>query len=242
MVYAFDSSTISLCLKLCPWAKFRTTKSGVKMNSLLDLRGNLPVYIHLTDASVHDVKTLDSLCVEMGSVYLLDKRYVDFFRLFNHIHRNGAFFVTMTKDNMLYEVVESGGCNPETGIISEEIVRLTGNMPSKHYPETLRIVTYEDFDTDKIYCFLSNHLGYEALTIAELYREHWNIELLFKLIKRHLHIKSFYGTSENAFYTQFWIAVCSFLILAIGKKKLWLKQSLYTISQTLGFVLFEKVS
>ena len=241
MVYAFDSSTISLCLKLCPWAKFRTTKAGIKMHTLLDLRGNLPVYIHLTDASVHDVKALDALCVEMGAIYLLDKGYVDFFRLFNHIHKNGAFFVTRAKDNMLYEVVESRGSDPEAGIISDEIIKLTGVKPSKCYPENLRMVTYEDFATGNVYRFLTNHLGYEALTIAELYRERWNVELFFKWIKQHLHIKSFYGTSENAVYTQIWIAVCSFLILALAKKKLGLEQSLYTISQTLGFVLFEKV-
>ena len=236
MVYAFDSSTISLCLKLCPWAKFRTTKAGIKMHTLLDLRGNLPVYIHLTDASVHDVKALDTLCVEMGAIYLLDKGYVDFFRLFNHIHMNGAFFVTRAKDNMLYEVVESKGSDPEAGIISDEIIKLTGIKPSKCYPETLRMVIYEDFATGKVYRFLTNHLGYEALTIAALYRERWNVELFFKWIKQHLHIKSFYGTSENAVYTQIWIAVCSFLILALAKKKLGLEQSLYTISQTLGFV------
>ena len=241
MVYAFDSSTISLCLKLCPWAKFRTTKAGVKMHTLLDLRGNLPVYIHLTDASVHDVKALDNLCVEMGAIYLLDKGYVDFFRLFNLIHKNGAFFVTRAKDNMLYETVESSGCDTDTGIINDETIKLAGVKPSRCYPETLRMVTYEDFATGNIYRFLTNHLGYEALTIAELYRERWNVELFFKWIKQHLHIKSFYGTSENAVYTQIWIAVCSFLILALAKKKLGLEQSLYTISQTLGFVLFEKV-
>ena len=141
MVYAFDSSTINLCLKLCQWARFRTTKAGVKMHTLLDLRGNLPVYIHLTDASVHDVKALDNLCVEMGAIYLLDKGYVDFIRLFNLIHKNGAFFVTRAKDNMLYEGVESRGCDPEAGIISNEIIKLTGVKPSKCYSETLRMVT-----------------------------------------------------------------------------------------------------
>ena len=241
MVSAFDSSTISLCLKLCPWANFRTTKAGIKMHALLDLRGNLPIYIYLTDASVHDVKALGTLCVEMGAIYLLDKGYIDFFRLFNHIHKNGAFFVTRAKDNMLYEVVESRGNDPEAGIISDEIIKLTGVKPSKCYPENLRLVTYEDFATGNVYRFLTNHLGYDALTIAELYRERWNVELFFKWIKQHLHIKSFYGTSENAVDTQIWIAVCSFLILALAKKKLGIEQSLYTISQTLGFVLFEKV-
>ena len=142
---------------------------------------------------------------------------------------------------MAYEVVESGGRDSEAGIISDEIIKLTGVKASKSYPETLRLVTYEDFATSKVYRFLTNHLGYEALTIAELYRERWNVELFFKWIKQHLHIKSFYGTSENAVYTQIWIAVCSFLILALAKKKLGLEQSLYTISQTLGFVLFGKV-
>ena len=141
MVYAFDSSTINLCLKLCQWARFRTTKAGVKIHTLLDLRGDLPVYIHLTDASVHDVKALDNLCVEMGAIYLLDKSYVDFIRLFNLIHKNGAFFVTRAKDNMLYEGVESRGCDPKAGIISNEIIKLTGVKPSKCYSETLRMVT-----------------------------------------------------------------------------------------------------
>lgn len=241
MVYAFDSSTISLCLKLCPWAKFRTTKAGVKMHALLDLRGNLPVYIRLTDASVHDIRVLDNLCVEMGAIYLLDKGYVDFFRLFNYIHKNGAFFVTRVKDNILYEVAESKECDSGAGIISDETIKLTGVKPAKCYPENLRMITYEDFGNGKLYRFLTNHLGYEALTIAELYIERWNVELFFKWIKQHLHIKSFYGTSENAVYAQIWIAVCSFLILALAKKRLRLEQSLYTISQTLGFVLFEKV-
>lgn len=211
------------------------------MHTLLDFRGNLPVYIHLTDASVHDVKALDTLCIEMGAIYLLDKGYVDFFRLFNHIHKNGAFFVTRAKDNMLYEVVESRGSAPEAGVISNEIIKLTGVKPSECYPETLRMVTYEDFATCKVYRFLTNHLGYEALTIAELYRERWNVERFFKWIKQHLHIKSFFGTSENAVYTQIWIAVCLFLILALAKKKLGIEQSLYAIPQTLGFVLFKKV-
>ena len=201
MVYAFDSSTISLCLKLCPWAKFRTTKAGVKMHTLLDLRGNLPVYIHLTDASVHDVKALDNLCVEMGAIYLLDKGYVDFFRLFNLIHKNGAFFVTRAKDNMLYETVESSGCDTDTGIINDETIKLAGVKPSRCYPETLRMVTYEDFATGNIYRFLTNHLGYEALTIAELYRERWNVELFFKWIKQHLHIKSLWHLGECRLYS-----------------------------------------
>ena len=240
-VYAFDSSTISLCLKLCPWAKFRRTKAGVKMHTLLDLRGNIPVFIYLTEASVHDVKALDELCVEMGAIYLIDMGYLDFFRLFNRIHKNGAFFVTRAKDNMRYEVVKSNPVDQSSGVIADEIIRLTTYKSSKSYPEELRMVTYEDFATGNVYRFLTNHLGYEALTIAELYRERWNVEQFFKWIKQHLHIKSFYGTSENAVYTQIWIAVCSFLLTALAKKKWNLDQSLYTISQTIGFVLFEEV-
>lgn len=240
-VYAFDSSTISLCLKLCPWAKFRKTKAGIKMHTQLDLRGNIPVFIHLTDASVHDVRALDELCIEMGAIYLLDKGYVDFFRLFNRIHKNGAFFVTRAKDNMQYEVIQSRPVDKTTGVIADEIIKLTTYKSSKAYPEELRMVTYEDFATGVVYRFLTNHMGYEALTIAELYRERWNVELFFKWIKQHLHIESFYGTSENAVYTQIWIAVCSFLLIALAKKKWNLDQSLYTISQTIGFVLFEEI-
>lgn len=240
-VYAFDSSTISLCLKLCPWAKFRRKKAGVKMHTLLDLRGNLPVFIHLTEASVHDVKALDKLPIEMGAIYLMDKGYVDFFRLFNRIHKNGAFFVTRAKDNMKFEVISSNPVDKETGVISDEIIRLTTYKSSKSYPAELRLVTYEDFSCGKVYHFLTNHMGYEALTIAELYRERWNVELFFKWIKQHLHIKSFYGTSENAVFTQIWIAVCAFLLIALAKKKFQIDQTLYTISQTVGFVLFEKI-
>lgn len=210
-VYAFDSSTISLCLKLCPWAKFRKTKAGVKMHT------------------------------QMGAIYLLDKGYVDFFRLFNRIHKNGAFFVTRAKDNMQYEVIYSRPVDKNTGVLADEIIKLTTYKSAKCYPEELRLVTYEDFSTGVVYRFLTNHMGYEALTIAELYRERWNVELFFKWIKQHLHIKSFYGTSENAVYTQIWIAVCSFLLIALAKKKWNLEQSLYTISQTIGFVLFEEV-
>ena len=241
MVYAFDSSTICLCLKLCPWARFRTTKAGVKMHTLIDLRGNLPVFIHLTDASVHDVRALDELCIELGAIYLMDKGYVDFYRLFNLIHKQGAFFVTRAKDNIRYEVVESHDVDRNTGVIADEIIRLVGYKSAKSYPETIRMVTYEDFSTGNVYRFLTNHLGYEALTIAELYRERWNVELFFKWVKQHLHIKSFYGTSENAVYTQIWIAVCDFLLLALAKKRMKIEQSLYTFSQTVGFVLFEKV-
>lgn len=242
MVYAFDSSTISLCLKLCPWAKFRKNKGGIKLHAQLDLRGNLPVFVLLTKASVHDVNALDEICVEMGAIYLIDKGYVDFSRLFNIIHKNGAFFVTRAKDNMQYEVVKSMPVDKHTGVVRDEIVRLTKENSKHKYPEEFRMVVYEDFATGNVYCFITNHLGYEALTIAELYRERWNVELFFKWIKQHLHIKSFYGTSENAVYTQIWIAVCAFLLLAIAKKRMHIEEpSLYMISQTIGTMLFEKI-
>lgn len=179
MVYAFDSSTISLCLKLCPWAKFRKKKGGIKLHTQLDLRGNLPVFVLLTKASVHDVNALDEICVEMGAIYLIDKGYVDFNRLFNVIHKNGAFFVTRAKGNMQYEIVKSMPVDKQTGVISDEIVRLTKENSKQKYPKEFRMVVYEDFATGNLYRFITNHLGYDALTIAELYRERWNVELFF---------------------------------------------------------------
>ena len=178
----------------------------------------------------------------MGAIYLIDKGYVDFNRLFNIIHKNGAFFVTRAKDNMQYEIVKSMPVDKQTGVISDEIVRLTKENSKQKYPEEFRMVVYEDFATGNLYRFITNHLGYDALTIAELYRERWNVELFFKWIKQHLHIKSFYGTSENAVYTQIWIAVCAFLLLAIAKKHMHIEEpSLYMISQTIGTMLFERI-
>lgn len=200
MVYAFDSSTISLCLKLCPWAKFRKNKGGIKMHTLLDLRGNLPVSVYLTEASVHDVKALDKLYIEPSAIYLMDKGYVDFYRLFRLIHEQNAFFVTRAKDNMIFEIVSSNDVDKETGVIADESIKLIGLKTSKWYPEEIRMVTYEDYATGNVYRFLTNNEEYEALTISELYRERWNVELFFKWIKQHLHIKSFYGNSENAIY------------------------------------------
>lgn len=201
MVYAFDSSTISLCLKLCPWAKYRKNKGGIKMHTLVDLRGNLPVSVYLTSASVNDVKALDDLYIEPSAIYLMDRGYVDFNRLFKLITKKNAFFVTRAKDNMLFEVVSEAEVDKSTGIISDERIKLTGLHTAKWYPKELRMVTYEDYATSKVYRFLTNNIEYEALTISELYRERWNVELYFKWIKQHLHIKSFYGTSENAIYT-----------------------------------------
>ena len=179
MVYAFDSSTISLCLKLCPWAKFRKNKGGIKMHTLVDLRGNLPVSVYLTSASVNDVKALDNLYIEPSAIYLMDRGYVDFNRLFKLITKKNAFFVTRAKDNMLFEVVSEAEVDKSTGIISDERIKLTGLHTAKWYPEELRMVTYEDYATSKVYRFLTNNMEYEALTISELYRERWNVELYF---------------------------------------------------------------
>lgn len=240
MVYAFDSSTISLCLKLCPWAKFRKTKGGIKMHTLLDLRGNLPVSVYLTTASVNDVKGLDELYIESVAIYLMDKGYVDFNRLFKLINKKNAYFVTRAKDNMLFEVVSAGSVDQSTGVIADEHIKLTGLRTSKWYPEELRMLTYEDYATNNVYRFLTNNMEYEAITISELYRERWNVELFFKWIKQHLRIKSFYGTSENAIYLQIWIAICTYLLLAYAKKMMHIEQSLHTISKNVGLFLTDK--
>lgn len=240
MVYAFDSSTISLCLKLCPWAKFRKTKGGIKMHTLLDLRGNLPVSVYLTTASVNDVKGLDELYIESVAIYLMDKGYVDFYRIFKLINKKNAYFVTRAKDNMLFEVVSAGSVDQSTGVIADEHIKLTGLRTSKWYPEELRMVTYEDYATNNVYRFLTNNMEYEAITISELYRERWNVELFFKWIKQHLRIKSFYGTSENAIYLQIWIAICTYLLLAYAKKMMHIEQSLHTISKNVGLFLTDK--
>ena len=241
LVYAFDSTTISLCLTLCPWATFREHKGGVKMHTLLDMRGQIPVFVHLTDASVHDVRAMDELYIEPAAIYVMDKGYVDFFRLFNLIHQKRAFFVTRAKDNMVYEVVSSNKVDKQTGVISDEYVRLTGYKSSREYPENFRMVTYEDFSTGVVYRFITNNFELPSITISELYRERWNVELFFKWIKQHLKIKSFYGTTRNAVYSQIWIAICTYLLIAIAKKRMRIEQSLYTFSQTLGLTLFEKM-
>ena len=240
IVYAFDSSTIKLCLQLCPWARLHHDKGGVKMHTLLDLRGSIPTFIYLTEAAVHDSKAMSLIPVEPGSYYLMDKGYVDFRQLFNHFHRQQAFFVTRAKDNMKYEVVEERLVDKHTGVISDSVIRLTGPRTSKWYPETLRMVVYEDYATGNVYRFLTNDFTHSYLTIAELYRERWQVECFFKWIKQRLHIKSFYGTSQNAVFSQIWIAICDYLLLAIAKKVYHVDQDLYILSSAIGKVLFER--
>lgn len=240
MVYAFDSSTIELCLKLCPWAKFHHEKGAVKMHTLMDLRGSIPTFVHLTEGAVHDSQIMDKIPVEANSYYLMDKGYVKFGSLYRHFHLNNAFFVTRAKENMLYEVIDSREVDQSAGLFSDETIKLTGPLTSQKYPDSLRLVVYEDFGTNTVYRFLSNNFKLEALTIAELYRERWLIELFFKWIKQHLHIKTFYGTTQNAVYTQIWIAICDYLLLIIAKKHYMLNPSLHSISNSIGQVLFKR--
>jgi hypothetical protein len=240
IVYAFDSSTIKLCLQLCPWARLHHDKGGVKMHTLLDLRGSIPTFIHLTEAAVHDSKVMSLIPVEPGNYYLMDKGYVDFHQLFNHFHRQQAFFVTRAKDNMQYEIEEERLVDKSTGVLSDSVIRLAGQKTSKWYPETLRMVVYEDYATGNVYRFLTNDFTHSYLTIAELYRERWQVECFFKWIKHHLHIESFYGTSENAVNSQIWIAICDYLLLAIAKKMYHVNQELYILSSAIGSVLFQR--
>ena len=242
MVYALDSTTIVLCLSMFPWAKFRKAKGAVKMHTLLDLRGSIPIYIDITTGSVHDVNILDTMPIEPGSYYIMDKGYTDFNRLYQKITTQNAFFVTRAKDNLRHTVVENFEVDKNAGILEDKLISLDGFYTSKKYPQMLRIVTYEDFSDGTLYHFMTNDFTLEAITIAELYRDRWKIELFFKWIKGHLKIKAFYGTSENAVKCQIWIAICTYLIAAIAKKKLELQVSLYTFTQTLGLTLFEKTN
>ena len=242
MVYALDSTTIDLCLSLFPWAKFRKTKGAVKMHTILDLRGSIPIYVDITNANVHDVNILDTIPVEAGSYYIMDKGYTDFNRLYNKIHKEQAFFVTRSKDNINFLTLEKHNVDSSTGVLDDVAIRLTEYYSVRKYQVKLRLVTYEDFSDGKVYHFLTNNFSLDSLTIAELYRERWKIELFFKWIKQHLRIKSFYGTSENAVNCQLWIAICTYLLAAIAKKKLNIPVSLYTFTQTLGLALFEKTN
>ena len=240
MVCAFDSSTIELCLSLCPWATLHHGKGGVKMHTMIDLNGSIPTFVRLTEASVHDSKIMEEIPVEPNAYYLMDKGYVKFDALYKHFHQQHAWFVTRAKDNMRYKVFESREVDSQAGLISDETIRLTTYQTSRKYPDNLRLVVYEDFRDGKVYHFITNNFTVEALTVAELYRERWQIELFFKWIKQHLHIKSFYGTTRNAIYTQIWIAICDYLLLIIAKKRYGLKPSLHTISNSIGQILFKR--
>ena len=241
MVYALDSSTIDLCLSLFPWAKFRKNKGAVKMHTLLDLRGSIPTFVHLTDGLCHDVNVMEHIVVEPGAIYVMDKGYVDFFRFYTIIHEQRAFFVTRAKDNMAARRVYSRKVDKTTGLKYDQSIKLTGFYIKKDYPDYLRRIKYRDAETGKVYVFLTNNLELPALTIAQLYKERWKIELFFKWIKQHLRIKAFYGTSRNAVYTQIWIAICMYLLVSIVKKKMKLEPPLYTLLQIFSLTLFEKM-
>ncbi|ANT64826.1 IS4 family transposase [Prosthecochloris sp. CIB 2401] len=238
--YALDSTTIDLCLALFPWAKFRKHKGAVKMHTLLDLRGNIPSFIAITDGKVHDVNILDLLIIEPGSFYIMDRGYVDFDRLFQ-IHKAQGFFVIRAKSNLSFRRQYSHSADKSLGVRCDQTIMLTGQEPSVYYPEQLRRIKYADPETGKIYVFLTNNFKLGAKVIADLYKSRWQIELFFKWIKQHLRIKAFYGTSENAVKTQIWSAISVYVLIALAKKKLNLDITLYTFLQILSVSVFEKV-
>ena len=239
--YALDSTTIDLCLSLIPWAKFRKRKAAVKLHTLLALQGNFPTLVIITPGQVHDVNILDDLVFDPGAFYVMDRAYLDFGRL-HRIYRASAFFVTRTRANFQFRRRYSGSVDKATGIRFDQTVVLTGFYSHQQYPDALRRIGYTDPDTDKTLTFLTNNLTEPAITIAQLYRCRWQVELFFKWIKQHLRIKSFYGTSANAVKTQIWIAISVYVLIAILRKRLRLPHSPYTILQILSITLFEKTS
>jgi hypothetical protein len=238
-LYALDSTTIDLCLSLFPWARFRRYKGAVKMHTLLDLHGNIPTFIRITDGKVHDVNILDEILAEAGAFYVMDRGYVDFERLFNFT-LSSAFFVVRTKGNVLLQRRYSRPVDKSTGVRSDQTVILATTGSATAYPDALRRVSYFDAVTGKRLKFLTNNFSLPALTIAQIYKQRWQVELFFKWIKQHLRIKAFFGTSENAVKTQIWIAVSIYVLVAIVRKRLGLEASLYQILQILSITLFEK--
>lgn len=238
-VYALDATTIDLCLSLFPWAPFRSTKAAVRLHTLLDLRGNIPAFIQITDGKTHEVKTLDMLAFEAGAFYVMDRGYLDFSRLFT-LHQAGAFFVTRAKHGMDARRVYSMPTDRATGVICDQRIALNGFYVSRNYPEQLRRIRFKDPETGKTLIFLTNNTALPALTIAALYKCRWQVELFFKWIKQHLRIKRFIGNSENAVKTQIWCAVATYVLIAIVKKELQIDASLYTLLQILSVSVFEK--
>ena len=238
-LYALDSTTIDLCLSLFPWARFRRHKAAVKMHTLLDLHGNIPTFIGITDGKVHDVNMLDAILPEAGAFYVMDRGYVDFERLYVFT-LSAAFFVVRTKSNVLLQRRYSHPIDKTAGVRSDHTVVLTAINSAEAYPESLRRVSYLDVATRKRFKFLTNNFTLPALTIAQIYKSRWQVELFFKWIKQHLRIKAFYGTSENAVKTQIWIAVSVYVLVAIVRRRMGLEASLYQILQILSLTLFEK--
>jgi hypothetical protein len=238
-VYAFDSTTVDLCLTLFPWARFRQHKGAIKLHTLIDLQGNLPVFIHITDGKVHDVKALDELPIMAGSIYVMDRGYLDFARLFR-INQQQALFVIRAKSNMKYKRIASVAVDKKSGLLCDQTISVTGFYAKQNYPNRLRRIRYYDKESKKQFTFLTNYFELPALTIVELYRSRWQVELFFKWIKQHLCIKSFYGTSANAVKTQIWIAISAYVLVSIVKKQLKLEESLFMILQVLSINIFEK--
>jgi hypothetical protein len=239
-VYALDATTIDLCLSVFPWAPFRSAKAAVKLHTLLDLRGNIPSFIHISDGKMHDVNVLDLLPPEPGAYYVMDRGYLDFERLY-HLHEAGSFFVTRAKSNLKAERRYSHPVDRASGLICDQTVILSGYYSHKGFPVPLRRIKYIDPKSHKRLVFLTNQFGLPALSIAELYRCRWQVELFFKWIKQHLRIKAFFGTSENAVKTQIWIAISVYVLVAIVKKRLNLPRSLYENLQILSLTLCEKM-
>jgi transposase len=238
-LYAFDSTTIDLCLSLFPWAEFRKTKAAVKMHTLIDLRGPIPTWVTITTGKVHDVRMLDQLPVEKDAIYAMDRGYVDFARLYS-IQKQGAFFVVRAKDNLKCKRLYSNPKNKDAGVRADQIITLMTQKSKKGYPERMRRVSYVDKERNKRLVFLTNNFEIPAETVAAVYKQRWQVELFFKWIKQHLRIKSFVGTSVNAVKSQIWVALCVYLLVAITKKKLVIPCSLYTFLQILEVNLFEK--
>jgi Domain of unknown function (DUF4372)/Transposase DDE domain len=237
--YALDTTTIDLCLSVFPWARFRTTKAAVKLHTLLDLRGNIPSFIHISDGKMHEVNVLDILIPEAGSFYIMDRGFTDFARLFA-LHQHQAFFIIRAKSNLACRRVYSHPVDKATGLRCDQAVTLTGYYKTKDYPQHLRRIKFYDAEHNQDLVFLTNNFDLPALTVAQLYRCRWQVELFFKWIKQHLRIKAFYGTTENAVKTQIWIAITVYVLVTIVKKRLNLDASLYTILQILSLTLFEK--
>ena len=238
-VYALDATTIDLCLSLFDWAPFRRAKGAVKLHTLLDLRGAIPAFIHISDGKTHEVNVLDFMPVEAGAFYVMDRGYLDFTRLYA-MHRACGFFVTRAKVNMNARRIYSAPTDRTTGVICDQTVLLKGFYASQHYPENLRRIRFKDPETGKTLIFLTNNFVLPALTIAALYKNRWQVELFFKWIKQHLRIKKFLGNSENAVKTQIWCAVSTYVLIAIVKKELQIDASLYTLLQILSVSVFEK--
>ena len=240
-VYVLDSTTIDLCLSVFPWAHFRSTKSAVKMHTLLDLRGDIPSFIHISDGKLHDVHALDLLVPEAGAIYVMDRAYIDFGRLYG-LHQAGAFFVTRAKSNLNAHRVYSASTDRTGGVIADQTIALDGTRSRQDYPVHLRRIRFRDPETGKTLVFLTNQTTLPASTICDLYKSRWKVELFFKWIKQHLRIKRFYGTSENAVKTQIWIAVSVYVLVAIVRKRLNVEASLYTLMQVFSVTIFEKLA